>query len=326
MTTRHLVDPELLPVLDAFSPFVLDADALRQFRRSITPDGASAWAHPTIGKAVEVVPGPAGEPDVRVLVYRPLRSTEPLPVLLWLHGGGFVLGEADADEDMFEAVVNQLGCAVVSVDYRLAPETPAPGAVEDAYAALRWIVTEATRGNFAGDRIAIGGASSGGGLAAALGLLARDRGEIPLGFQLLIYPMLDDRTCTAAQPNAYTGQFIWTPESNRFAWSALLGQAPGGLDVTPYAVPARAERLDALPPTFIAVGTLDLFLDEDLVYAHRLMRSGVPTELHVYPGAFHGFDMDPPPGVPDAAVTGALKRDYMAALGRALIPDAVPPD
>jgi hypothetical protein len=160
-------------------------------------------------------------------------------------------------------------------------------------------------------RIAIGGASAGGGLAAALGLLARDRGEVPLAFQLLIYPMLDDRTVTAAEPHPFTGEFVWTPQANYFGWRALLGQEPGSPDVSPYAAAARAESLEGLPPTFISVGTLDLFLEEDLEYARRLIRAGVPTELHVYPGAFHGFDM-----AESAKVTQTSVRDRLDALVR----------
>jgi triacylglycerol lipase len=150
-------------------------------------------------------------------------------------------------------------------------------------------------------------------LAAALGLLARDRGEIALAFQLLIAPMLDDRTCTLAEPHPYTGEFIWTREANRFGWTSLLGQEPGVPDVSPYAAAARAEHLEGLPATFINVGALDLFLEEDIEYARRLTRAGVPTEFHIYPGAYHGFRM-----VADAQVTQTAARDQLAALKRAL--------
>jgi acetyl esterase/lipase len=160
--------------------------------------------------------------------------------------------------------------------------------------------------------VAIGGASAGGGLAAALGLLTRDRGEVPLTYQLLIFPMLDDRTVTTQDPHPYTGEFMWTHNANRFGWTALLGGEPGGPDISPYAAAARAQRLAGLPPTYIAVGALDLFLEEDLEYARRLMREGVPTELHVYPGAYHGFIM-----TPTARVTRAFNRDYLDALRRA---------
>lgn len=161
--------------------------------------------------------------------------------------------------------------------------------------------------------LAIGGDSAGGGLAAGLALLTRDRGEVPLVFQLLIYPMLDDRTVTHEDPHPHTGEFIWTPELNRYGWRALLGQEPGGAEVSAYAAPARAKKLEGLPPTYISVGTLDLFLEEDLEYARRLIRAGVPTELHVYPGAFHAFPM-----AADSQVAQAYNRDYLNALTRAL--------
>ena len=150
-------------------------------------------------------------------------------------------------------------------------------------------------------------------MAAGLALLTRDRGEVPLVFQLLIYPMLDDRTVTLADPHPYTGEFIWTHDANRFGWTSLLGQEPGGEGISPYAAAARAEHLVGLPPTYICVGALDLFLEEDMEYARRLMREGVPTELHVYPGAYHGFNM-----AAEAQVTQAYMRDYMNALRRAL--------
>jgi acetyl esterase/lipase len=200
----------------------------------------------------------------------------------------------------------------VSVDYRLAPETPFPGPVEDCYAALVWLHEQAKLLGVDPARIAIGGESAGAGLAAALGLLARDRGKAPVAFQMLIYPMLDDRTGATSDPHPYSGEFIWTAESNRFGWASLLGGAPGGGDVSRYAAPARAENLAGLPPTFIAVGGLDLLLEEDLEFARRLTRAGVLTELHVYPGAYHAPDM-----APEARVAQALRRDVLEAMRRA---------
>lgn len=158
------------------------------------------------------------------------------------------------------------------------------------------------------------GESAGGGLAAALALLARDRGDYALAFQHLIYPMIDDRTCVSDDPNPVTGEFIWTRHNNHFGWSALLGEAPGGPDISPYAAAARAKDLAGLPATFISTPTLDLFVDEDIAYARRLMRAGVPVELHVYPGGFHGFDY-----APDSSRLAAnARRDSRAALRRAL--------
>jgi acetyl esterase/lipase len=224
-----------------------------------------------------------------------------------------VLGKAEQADLQAKSIASEIGCAVVSVDYRLAPEVPHPGPVEDCYAALKWLHASAGELGVDTTRLAIGGDSAGGGLTAALALLTRDRGEVPLVFQLLIYPMLDDRSVTTTDPHPYSGEYIWTAESNRFGWTALLGQEPGGPDVSPYAAAARAEKLEGLPATFIGVGTLDLFLEEDLEYARRLIRAGVPTELHVYPGAFHGFPM-----AAHAQVAQMFEQDQLNALKRAL--------
>lgn len=318
MTTKHLVDPELVAMLDQFPALELTAETLGQIRammqamRSQTPPNLPAF--PDIAVSERFVPGPEGAPDVRVLVYLPTSVQGPLPALLWIHGGGYVIGSADGEDLGVKSIVSAVRCAAVSVDYRLAPETSHPGPVEDCYAALLWLSTHAGELGVDPTRIAIGGGSAGGGLAAALGLLTRDRGEVPLAFQLLIYPMLDDRTVTMTDPHPYTGEFIWTAQANRFGWRALLGQEPGGPDISPYAAAARAESLVGLPATFISVGALDLFLEEDLEYARRLIRAGVPTELHVYPGAYHGFNM-----VADAQVSQVAARDQLAALKRAFL-------
>jgi acetyl esterase/lipase len=141
-------------------------------------------------------------------------------------------------------------------------------------------------------------------------ILARDRAEFPVSFQLLIYPMLDDLTATTDSP-PYAGEFIWTPADNRFGWASALGSALGGEKVSPYAAAARVESTAGLPPAYISVGALDLFAEEDIDYARRLLREGVPTELHVYPGGYHGFNM-----VPDARITQAHFRDFLGALSR----------
>lgn len=211
-------------------------------------------------------------------------------------------------------IVGETGCTVVSVDYRLAPDTAHPGPIEDGYAALAWFHANAAALGVDSSRIAVGGDSAGGGLAAALALLARDRGEFPICFQMLSYPMIDDRTTVNEDPHPYTGEFVWDGAANHFGWRSLLGEAPGSPGISPYAAAARAERLDGLPPAFIGVGALDLFLDEDMEYARRLLRAGVPTELHVYPGAYHGFDLS----VDDAAVSKQYRRDIVQALKRAL--------
>ncbi len=316
MTSRHLVDPELVEILDIFPSLTFTPESLALIRTSLKEMNAQTSTNLPDFSAISVnehfVTGPQGAPDVRVLVYQPTERSTPLPALLWIHGGGYVIGSADQEDLGVKSIVSTVGCVAVSVDYRLAPETPHPGPVEDCYAALTWLYSHAEELGVDTTRIAISGASAGGGLAAGLALLTRDRGEVPLAFQLLIYPMIDDRTVTSTEPHPYTGEYIWTPDANRFGWTALLGQEPGGTDVSPYAAAARADHLEGLPPTFISVGSLDLFLEEDMEYARRLMRAGVPTELHVYPGAFHGFNM-----VTGAKVTQAFRRDQLDALARA---------
>src|SRR6266568_8295499 len=219
MTTRHLVDPELVASLDMFPALELTEETVVQVRammEEMSSQRPNLPAFPDISVSERFVPGPEGAPDVRVLVYLPTTARAPLPALLWIHGGGYVIGTADQEDLGVKSIVSAVGCAAVSVDYHLAPETPHPGPVEDCYAALHWLYTHAEELGVDTTHIAIGGASAGGGLAAGLALLTRDRGEVPLAFQLLIYPMLDDRTVTVAEPHPYTGEFIWTPEGNRF--------------------------------------------------------------------------------------------------------------
>jgi triacylglycerol lipase len=260
-----------------------------------------------------MTPGRDGAPDVRLVVTAPKAAGQGRPGILHIHGGGYVLGSAEMTGPTDAIYASQLGAVVVSVDYRLAPETPHPGPVEDCYAGLAWLHAEAAALGVDPGRIVVTGESAGGGLAAALVLLARHRGEYAVAFQHLVFPMLDDRTVTHPEPSPYLGQFVWTPESNRIGWASLLGGPPGAADVSPFAAPARATDLSGLPPTFIVCGALDLFLEEDIDYARRLIRAGVPTELHVYPGAPHGFMF-----VPDAEVTKTFARDSMAALARAV--------
>jgi acetyl esterase/lipase len=258
-----------------------------------------------------------GTHSVRVVVYASPDKGVSRPALLHTHGGGYLLGRPELSDARLRSLVTELECVVVSVDYRLPPEHPHPAPIDDCYTALKWLHDNAGALGVDANRIAIGGESAGGGLAAALTLLARDRGEVPVAFQLLIYPMLDDRTCVETIPNTYTGEFIWTREANRLGWRCLLGEEPAGLKVSPYAAAARAESLVELPPTFIAVGALDLFLEEDIAYAKQLLKAGIATELHVYPGAFHAFDM-----MATAAVAQRFECDFRSALRRAWLDTA----
>jgi acetyl esterase/lipase len=223
---------------------------------------------------------------VSVRAHRPKASTGKLPCIYWMHGGGMVVGSNINDDPRFDAWCPRLNCAAVSVEYGLAPEHVYPGPLEDCYAGLLWVVENSESLGIDRTKIGIGGASAGAGLAAGLALLVRDRGEIPLAFQTLIYPMLDDRQITVS---SQWNDPVWPPNSNRFGWDCYLGDLQTD-NVPAYAAPARATDLSNLPPTFINVGALDGFCDEDVDYATRLRHAGVPVELHVYPGAPHGFD------------------------------------
>ena len=254
-----------------------------------------------------------GSPHVMVRVYTPSDVKKPAPGFYWIHGGAMVLGNVPMDDLKCKRIAVQTDCIVASVEYRLAPENPHPAPIEDCYAGLKWFFSQAEHLGVDRGRIAIGGASAGGGLAAALALLARDRGEMEVVFQQLIYPMLDDRNITASS-HYIDYPRMWTRRENIAAWSHLLGKPAGSEDVSPYASPARAGNLTGLPPAFIIVGELDLFVDEDIEYAQRLTRAGVATELHVFPGAFHLSDVYLPKSPTSrrwAAVTSAALRQAL---------------
>jgi acetyl esterase/lipase len=319
MPSRHLVDPELIPLIEQMPGFQLSAEMLAPTRAVVAEmmKASAAPLPPGVRREERTIPGPAGAPDVRVLIFAPETEASNRPAILHIHGGGYVMGSPDMANASAGAWALGLGAVTVSVDYRLAPETPFPGPVEDCYAGLAWLHANAGALGVDVSRIAVVGESAGGGLAAATCLIARDRGVVKVAHQHLIFPMLDDRTAADPDPSPYFGQFLWTREANVFGWTSLLGHAPGRPDVSPYAAPARAKDLAGLPPTFMICGALDLFLEEDMDYARRLMRAGVPTELHIYPGAPHGFMF-----VQDAAVTQTFARDSMTALAKGLRPRA----
>ncbi len=315
MSTLPLVQPDLLKWLEAMPAETWDA-AIVPLRRAQMLEMARSGKPPLREDVCEesrYVPGPTGAPEVRVLVVRPRERADAAPAILHMHDGGFVAGLPEYSRATIAGFAGELGAVVVSVDYRLAPETRFPGALEDCYAVLAWLVEHAAALDIDPARIAVSGESAGGGLAAGLSLLARDRGEYRIAFQHLVCPVLDDRTALRKDLSPLVGEFIWTNASNHFAWSALLGKPPGGPDVSPYAAPARAADLSGLPTACIAVGALDLFVEENVDYARRLIGAGVPCELHVYAGAPHGFPM-----AWRSAVAQACTRDSHAALRRAL--------
>ena len=324
---RDRVDPEMLEALDDFlrrtGPGGLGAIADLAARRARAEEVLRALVaeHPPSEAVIaydRTAPGPPGGPEVPVRVYRPRTATGALPGLLFIHGGGMIMGSLDSEDLLARELTEALGCTTVSVGYRLAPEHPHPAPVEDCYAALRWMAGDAAGIGADAGRIALFGPSGGGGLAAATALIARDRGGPPLVLQALAYPMLDDRN-DRPSTREILDLGIWDRAANEEAWRLLLGDRRGGDDVSPYAAPSRATDLANLPPTYIDVGELDLFRDEDIDYAARLMRAGVPTELHVDPGAYHAAELLAPSSALGARIIGrrldALRRAFAASAG-----------
>ncbi len=298
------VDPELIPLLKILSKINL-ADL-------VYPPPLPTPAPQLVERRI---PGPPGAPEVRLVIVDPAPGRKGRPALLHMHGGGFTAGSAELDATLLQTIAENCGCVVVSVDYRLAPETHFLGAIEDNYAGLRWLHNNAETLGVDRKRIVIGGESAGGYHAAQLAIYARDRKEVPIIFQLLIYPALDDRTGSSRPVPPHIGEFIWTAEANRPAWTALLGVPAGSPNVPASAAPARVKNLEGLPPAFIAVGSIDLLVGENIDYAHRLLDAGVPTELHVLPGAYHGFDRL----VPNAEISKRFTRLWIGALQRAFV-------
>ena len=262
------------------------------------------------------IEGRAGAPAVRLWMIdrRSNKAKRPTPAVLHIHGGGYIGSSLAYLFRPLRELSAELDCLVVSVEYRLAPETPYPGSLEDNYAALAWLHANAAALGIDPARIALVGESAGGGHAAALAIAARDRGECPLAFQVLIYPMLDDRTGSTRMPaSPDVGAFIWTAASNVLGWSSLLGVPAGCASPPSGSVPARVEDLSGLAPAWIGVGSLDLFVDEDVAYARRLQAAGVPTQLEQVDGAYHGFDIL----VRDAPVSRAFTHSWTSALRRA---------
>ncbi|MCW1402949.1 alpha/beta hydrolase [Novosphingobium sp. MW5] len=307
--TRHLVDEETALVFEIFPPHDLTEETLPHLR-TVTPlpDGVLPPLEPEV-----LVASRAGQAEVAVRVFRTPDPDGPRPLILHIHGGGYVAGSAEMMDMSNAARALQHGVVVASVEYRLAPEHPYPAAVEDCYTALSWLVARSKDLDIDLAKVVIMGESAGGGLAAALALLCRDRGGPVVSAQFLIYPMLDYRVGTDADPykNPTCGEFIWTRASNRFGWASLAGSGSIPEQDLPYFSPALAQSLAGLPKTYMATGSLDLFFDENLNYASRLSHAGVPVELHAYAGAVHAFDL-----IPTARVSQCFAADLDSALGR----------
>lgn len=310
MTTRELVDPELLPLIDAFPPVALSAELLAPMREALNVR-FDMLAEPELALEWHAAAGRDGAKPVDLLLVRPTANGKLRPAILFLHGGGMVVGSAHGFRHNAAALAQEHGAVVVSVDYRLAPETPFPGPQEDCYAALAWLADNATSLDVDPSRIAVMGESAGAGLAAALAVMARDRGEYRLCGQILVTPMLDCRTGgpESLYDNPTTGEFIWTRESNAFGWTALRGEYRADDHRAGWFSPALAADLTGVAPAMIVIGSLDLFLDESLAYTARLSAARVPTELHVYPGAVHGFTL-----IAASRVARRASRDVAAAI------------
>jgi acetyl esterase/lipase len=254
-----------------------------------------------------------GETKIRLRLYKVRSASRPGAVLLWFHGGGYIMGKPEMDDSICLHYAAEAGITVVSADYRLAPEHPFPSGLNDAFTALKWINHNAEVLGIDPSRIAVGGKSAGGGLAAALAQLALSRYEISPVFQLLVYPMLDDRTVLRADIDDSNSP-VWSRKSNRFGWESYLSKECGSDTVPEYSVPARCKDLRGLPDAWIGLGTLDVFYEEDAAYAQRLKDHGVECEAYIVPGAFHGFDVL----VPEAPVVKAFRASQIAALRKYL--------
>ncbi|MER2107088.1 MAG: alpha/beta hydrolase [Solibacillus sp.] len=281
------VHPDLQGLLDAFPPLNFDyLDAVREgMANSPTPPIAE-----DMDVADQMIEGPDGD-ALRVRIYKQKGATNTLPALLWIHGGGYVMGVPEGDDGLCQRFAKEANCIVVSVDYRLAPEHPYPAPLEDCYSALKWVADNSETLNIDPNRIGIAGASAGGGLTAALALLAKDRQGPSLIFQMPLYPMINDLNDNFSNKEI-TGNYIWNHSLNERGWSMYLGNLKDRGNIPYHAAPARAtiEELQGLPYTYTCVGQLDPFRDETLQYVTKLAQAGVDVDFHLYAGAYHGFE------------------------------------
>ncbi|MDM5249551.1 alpha/beta hydrolase [Lysinibacillus sp. G4S2] len=303
---ENRINPELRETLSLFPP--LDLDNVEATREGMAATAQPAAIADNISVENKVIQGPDDNDSLRIRIYKQKEKTGDLPALLWIHGGGYVIGAPEGDDLLCQRFVNEANCIVVSVDYRLAPEHPYPAPIEDCYAALKWIADHAIDLGIDSARIGIAGASAGGGLTAALALLARDRNYPKLSFQMPLYPMIDDRNNTPSSLEI-TGHMIWNHDLNQKGWEMYLNGENGSDNVSQYAAAARAEDLSGLPFTYTCVGQLDPFRDETLQYVTRLCQAGVDVEFHLYPGCYHAFESI----VPTAAISQRAATEYVEA-------------
>ncbi|MEO9132631.1 MAG: alpha/beta hydrolase [Sphingomonas sp.] len=310
----EVVAPELRPAVVQMMDTLRTMPAFSTAGLPALRASGAKWSQPPLPNIPwekRVIPRIAGNPDVTIYVInaKPGRKSGGI---LYMHGGGFVFGQASLEIKRSQELAGVLDCTIVSVEYRLAPEARYAQSLEDNYAALKWLYQHGAEIGVDPSRITVLGESAGGGHAALLSIAARDRGEVPVAFQCLVYPMLDDRTGTTRAVPPALGQILWTAKENAFGWSSFLGRTPGG--ALRSGVPAREPNVSGLPPTWIGVGGIDLFMLEDVHFAERLLSAAVPTELLVVPGAFHGFDL----AAADTNIAKRFTASKVDALRRAL--------
>ena len=274
------LDPRIAKAISATPPQPLRAETLGIFRAAANKTSAPS---PGVERRDYII---ERSHAVAVRVHRPAGAGSGLPCVYSMHGGGFVFGSYANDDARLDGWSSSHRCVGVSVEYRLAPETPFPGPLEDCYHGLKWVHDHHDELGVDPGRIGVSGTSAGAGLAAALALLARDRGEVPLQFQLLDAPMIDDRQATPSSQR--DDLVIFDREASEFGWRSYLGDLYGKPEVPAYAAPARAADLSGLPAAYICAGNVDGFRDDAIGYATRLNQAGVPAELHIYAGAPHG--------------------------------------
>ena len=282
------VNPEFLAGLESFTDFDFKVEHLEAMREGMAQAVQPLTSTETVDIINKTITG-IDDNEIRVRIYKPAHQDQELPVLLWIHGGGYVLGSIDDNDHLCVQIVETANCVVVSVDYRLAPEYPYPAPLEDCYSALTWIADNAAELQVDINRIGVAGASAGGGLTAGLTLLARDREYPSICFQMPLYPMINDSNDTPSA-NEITEGMIWNQKTNDFGWKCYLGELHGHDEVPIYAAPARADDYRNLPYTYTCVGQLDPFRDETITYVSKLAQAGVDVEFHLYPGAYHGFE------------------------------------
>lgn len=301
LKTLNLVDPEYREaakdwVVDFSNPETRRQTDLRnESRAAESSQPAETWTVPAARK----------QPAVSLYVYKPKNASGKLPVIYFIHGGGYILGNAKMGGDSLQAMADRQNAAVVSVEYRLATKSPFPADLNDAYRGLEYVYKNAAKHGLDSERVVLMGESAGGGLTARLALYTRDQGKLTPEGQVLVYPMLDYRTGTPDSPylNENASEFVWTAAANRTGWNSLRGGQTIRPEQMPYFSPALAPDLSRLPPVFMITGDLDLFANEDADYANRLMQAGVPTELHILPGIYHAFE--------NANPEGAATRNYL---------------